>query len=680
MKITKYLNDKTNSLINEKKKENFRQECKGLAKYLIQHKYPPPYQDKVMWEKILYSWAKSYYSKLDKHGGCPVVMEDKDLALLDLKYEAEDFCEEKETRIKAITCFNNGDIDKDYCDEKCANKIKEYNAWIDGRKSYFNEKENMIISKCKKKPSHFPTKECNILKHNLFSTFSICNGKRSDTTVPSAPQEENTALERESKNAAFSTSSHEVSSEEVAKNSIEEQIQVEHDAKTDQKTQYASQSEPKELLSTEPSSTLYNTGEIQHVQIAQVENLETSLQPEDEDPLSLEPNILQHSDPKGLLSPHSSKSPQLFPEVSVSTSVPSFSNNKSKHFTDDNLENPIYDDEEIIKKIKINELTKNVNLSRRQKDRSKTIIEVHMEVLEKCRNEDWENKKEAFLKICLDEFTKKDYRTYPNLTDDDLITENIKSSNDIEKQNFLWNKWIERHRYLFSKLKKEDWYNNLKNEWKKELAYIQEIEELKKKSPNENLKIPFLEIEKNLWKQWISENCNIIEQYLEQEWLRVLTEKLQSISEECVSEETINYISLINIEELQNKENCKESYKYIKKKLLTKLCILVLMSILEECTKEVNFDNRESYLNSSINEWKAEVYSGNKQEITENITEYNNNDIENKRNKELHAHIGNDNFRNEIEEWTRENDLYASSIVNDGTIKKSHHIAERYTS
>ncbi|KAI4834118.1 STP1 protein [Plasmodium brasilianum] len=220
-------------------------------------------------------------------------------------------------------------------------------------------------------------------------------------------------------------------------------------------------------------------------------------------------------------------------------------------------------------------------------------------------NEDWENNKEALLEICIDELAKEDYRTNPNLTDDDLTKKNIKSSNDIKKQNIQWNKWIERYRNLSEKLKKEEWYNNLKNEWKKELAYIQGIEELKKKSSYENRKILFLEIEKDLLKQWISENCNIIEQYLEQEWLKVLTEKFKSISKECVSEETINYISLINIEELLHKENYKELYKYIKKKLLTKLYILVLMSILEECTKEVNFDNRESYLDSSINEWKA---------------------------------------------------------------------------
>ncbi|KAI4833799.1 uncharacterized protein MKS88_000219 [Plasmodium brasilianum] len=708
---TKYLNDITNSLKKETKKEKFREGCKGLAKYLIQHKNPPPYQDKVMWEKILYSWAKSYYSKLDKHGGCLVIVDEKDLALLNLKYEVEDFCEEKESRIRGIPCYKNERINIKDCNEVCASKINEYNTWINGRKSYFNSKKDTIISKCNNQPSHFPSRQCNILGSSIFKTLSECKIKRVDSQLPSAHKEEKKDVQAETQNTFNIPSTGKVSTQEIVKSSQEDQIQTEKYTTHDQEIRQEPQSQTNLQLSTEPLSTAKKVTRIQDVSTGLDSNSITLLQPENEGLLQSTSIILQNKDSYVSLAPHSPENSPLTAEASVSSSVPveysgpfkilgilkknknlrrqvkflrllipSFSNNNSKHFTDDHFENPIYDDEEIIKKIKINELTKNVNSSKQQKDRSKTIIEVHMQVLEECRNEDWENKKEEFLKICLDEFKKKDYRTYPNLTYNDLITENIKSSNDIEKQNILWNKWVETHRYLFAKLKKEDWYNNLKNEWKKELAYIQEIDKLKKKSSNENRKIPFLEIEKDLWKQWISKNCNIIEQYLEQEWLKVLTEKLQSISEECVSEETINYISLINIEELQNKENYKELYKYIKKKLLTKLCILVLMSILEECTKEVNFNNRESYFDSSINEWKAEVYSDNKQEITENIIEYNNNDIENKRNKELHAHIGNENFRNEIEDWTRENDIYANSIVNDGTIKKSHDIAQRHTS
>ncbi|SBT00278.1 STP1 protein [Plasmodium malariae] len=166
---------------------------------------------------------------------------------------------------------------------------------------------------------------------------------------------------------------------------------------------------------TESSGTQSNTEEIQNILTEQNVFLETLLQLQSKGTLPPDLNSPQHPDPQGSLSPNSPESPQLSPEVSASASglfkqkkkirrrqvkflrllVPLFSNNISKRFTDNNLENPIYDNEEIIKKIKINELTKNVNSSKQQKDRSKTMIEVHMEVLE-CRNEDWENNKEAF--------------------------------------------------------------------------------------------------------------------------------------------------------------------------------------------------------------------------------------------------------------------------------------------
>ncbi|SBS95189.1 STP1 protein, partial [Plasmodium malariae] len=356
---------------------------------------------------------------------------------------------------------------------------------------------------------------------------------------------------------------------------------------------------------------------------------------------------------------------------------PSFSKHKSKFLTDDLLEHPIYDEKEIVKKIKINEFKKNINLSNRKKDRSKTIIEVHMEVLEVCRNEEWENNKEEFLKIFIDEITKKEYNVYPNLTNDDLITQNIKSSNDIPKQNILWNKWIERHRYISEKLKKMDWFNNLKNEWKEELAYMKKMVKLKIKSSNENHKVLFLEREKDIWKQWISKKGTIIEQYLEQECFNEFSEDFHNISDEYLNEDTKNYVSLMNIEEFQNKENYEEFYNYVKQKLVRKLCILVFMTILEECKKEVNFENRELYLDSSINELKKRLSSDKKPVITENIIKYNSNDLEYIKNNEIHAHIGNNTFRNEIENWVIEDNVYANSIVNYGALHKSDEIEEK---
>ncbi|SBT00273.1 STP1 protein [Plasmodium malariae] len=672
-RITQHIISKTSSLKDEKDKNKIREGCRSLANNLINYKSAPNYHDKGIWERVLYTWAKSYYAKLNKHGGCPVIMEERDLALLNLKYEVEDFCEEKEARIKRITCFKNGDIDEDNCDEVCSRKIKEYNEWINGKNMYFNNKKGPIINKCNTQPSHFPTRQCNILKHDIFKTFSVCKDKTSYTSVPSLPKGENKIVEVESQNTAFIPPSHKVSAEEDPHNAQQMQSQSEPSTSIQHDIQQESQIEPRALPSNEPPRTTDKSTQIQDMPMDQVEDSKTLPQPELENALPPSPNTLHHADAKVSLEYHSPATKSLSSEVSVPSSgfpnynelskildtinstyysifkitticyyiligmfkkkkiikrrqvkflrilVPSFSKNKTNLLIDDNLEYPIYDKEEIVKKIKINELANNLNSSKQKKDRSKTIIEVHMEVLEEFRNEEWENNKEEFLKICIDEFAKKNYKIYTNLIDYDLVTENIECINDNTKKNILWNKWVERHKNISEKLKKDDWFINLKNEWKKEQAYIKIFVELKKNHTNETQKVPFLEIEKDLWKHWISKKGIIIEQYLEQHWIKELEMDLNNMSDECVKEDTKNYVTLRNIEELQHQENYEELYKYIKKKLLTKLCILALMTMLEEYKKEVNFENKESYLDSCINEWKTEEYS----KKTKNYRTYN---------------------------------------------------------
>ncbi|SCP02973.1 STP1 protein [Plasmodium malariae] len=745
-KISKHIINKIPSLINESNIDNFRMKCLELVNFLIQHKKAPLYENQNKWEGTIKYWATSYFKLIaKKHGGCFPILDNNEKNILELNYEALDFCEKKNNKISEIQCLTGRRKILGECDKTCSNKINEYNVWINNEKVNFNNKKELLKHNCKNPPSQFPTEKCNILKSNIFSTLNECRDKNSATISPSTSKEEKTPLQVVGQNIVNSPPNDKVPTKEVMQDSLEGPTQTKEETTEDQEKPPVSQPVTQVSTSDATSSSQSTSAQIQNIQSEPDTTSKASSQPENEASLSPGSNILQNSVSQITMAPSSTETISSHSGTSLPSStsansngplkildsekhtaitnkytilisflcvivfflfikyaliemfkkkkktrrrhmkflrllVPSFSSNKSELFTDYRLEHPIYDDEEFIKKIKINELTKNVYLSKRKKDRSRTIIEVHMEVLEECRNEDWENNKEAFLKICLDEFTKKDYRTYPNLTYNDLITENIKCSDDITKQNILWNKWIERHRNISEKLKKVHWINNLKNEWKKELAYIQEREELKIKSPNENHKVPFIEIEKDLWKHWISKKGIIIEQYLEQEWIKQLDMDLNIMSDECVKEDTKNYIALINTEELQHKENYEELCKYIKKKLLTKLCILVLMTILEEYKKEVNFDNRESFLDISINEWKTQKYSRNKQEITENTTEYINSDIENKRNKEFHTHIRKDSFRNEIEDWIGEDDLYARSIVNNGTVEKSIDIAEKHIS
>ncbi|SCN12446.1 STP1 protein [Plasmodium malariae] len=717
------------SLKSENKKEKFREKCKNLADYLINSKDPYRHYQEYIWKGALRTWYSKYFTGITQHGGCFMIFNNEEKELLELFYDADDFCEKKEEYMEILNNYktNNSNIYNFNGDANCINKFTEYNVWIKGREDHFNNKKSLLRSKCENKISlsQYPTNNCDIMNSQTFKTiskfiYSDMNIPEEKVKVPEKPQRDNKDPENSiPQNEILSpvenspsvqhspieispqqgASGHTVNQDKTKENVVEASSEFESSEQTTDSNSLHTQQEDSIL----PSSIPKDSGAFSNPEIISPSTDSLSFTS-----LSLAPSTHPTSADKVVKKPNNCISSILISILTIvlfsffikfllmmmfkkkrkikrkqikflKLLVPSFSNKKNKLVKDKHLGYSIDEDEEIIKKIKINELTNNVNLSKRKKDRSKTIIEVHMEVLEKCINEDWENNKEEFLEICIDALVQKDYRTCANLTDDHLITENIENTNDIKSLNTLWNKWIEKYRNASEILKKEHWFHNLKNEWKQELAYIHEMEEIKKKS-GEKPKVPFFEIEKYLWKQWISKNGTIIEQYLEQDWFKGLAEQLQNMSEECENEDNKNYLSPLNIEEFQQKGNYEELYKYIKKKLLTNLCVLALMTVLEECKKEVYFENRESFLDISINEWKTKKYSGNKQEITENTIEYVNSDKENKRNKEFHTHIGKDSFRNEIEVWIGEDDLYASSIVNDGTVEESIDIAEKHIS
>ncbi|KAI4833619.1 uncharacterized protein MKS88_000097 [Plasmodium brasilianum] len=713
--IRAHIQNKTNFLKRENKEDLFREECKQLADYLIENTSPPWYTSQHMWESLLKFHLHQYFKDITNYGGCPMILKKEHKELLELKYKEEDFCKKKTAQLKEIESLKQNNSGK--CANTCLDKCKTYNAWIKQMQNQFEEKKSLFKncytkeSPKKKSKKQIPEPVCNILDQDTFKELSECITPNSiDTTEHLL---ENKRLQSETEGT-----------DQIIPKLQDQNIDVPITPKnqTELELQIPSQAPPK-LIDGEALEIQDSTKETNHLQPLTDASLETANSSEyvhvvSEDTNESPPQTVQdmqlspdreNTQPTDKASIYTlARSPPQIPHTTGTTLnpsdkytssilislfaltgmfkkkkkisrrhvkflrllVPSFCNKKSKIFTDDPLEHTIYDDEEIIKKIKINELTKNVNLSKRTRDRSKIIVEVHMEVLEEFRNKEWENIQDEFLEICIDEFTKEDNITFPNLIDDDLIIENIKCIIDIKKQNILWNKWIQRHRNLSQNLKKDDWFNNLKDEWKREVSYIQEMEEIKKKSSNENQKVSFLEREKDIWRQWISKKGMILQQHLDQYWNNGLAEELRNISDEWVNEDTKNYVSLLNVQELQHKENYEELCKYIKKKLLTKFCILVLITVLEEYKNEVNLENRESYLDRSINEWKGEGYSSKKQEITENIIEYNKNYIENKRNEEFDAHIRKDSFRNEIEDWIREDDLYANSIVSDRTIDK----------
>ncbi|SBT57155.1 STP1 protein [Plasmodium ovale wallikeri] len=125
---------------------------------------------------------------------------------------------------------------------------------------------------------------------------------------------------------------------------------------------------------------------------------------------------------------------------------------------DHNLLEQTVKNEEYVKLLKINRYKQ--EMQKRKKEKKKTLIEVHMEVLEEYKNEKWELHKGDFLEICLRGFINDENETYQKLPYSKLTINNIKNEKtieDIQKQEILWNNWIENHRNILEQWKKEEW-------------------------------------------------------------------------------------------------------------------------------------------------------------------------------------------------------------------------------
>ncbi|SPJ10019.1 surface-associated interspersed protein 8.2 (SURFIN 8.2) [Plasmodium sp. DRC-Itaito] len=288
----------------------------------------------------------------------------------------------------------------------------------------------------------------------------------------------------------------------------------------------------------------------------------------------------------------------------------------------------VYEDEEKKKKKKYNDEYEKKdfedNIINRDNDKIfwskerewkwKTIIEIHMEVLEDFKNEEWEQNKGDFLEICIEEFIKEDNEFNNNIkkSKDDLLinkNEDIYFSNVIEKQKRLWNKWIERHRYMIDKWKKEDWFCNLKETLKNEFEEKMDIgkESFLYENNREYGRNPYLEKQKIIWKRWIAKYVKHIDDYIIEIWFKRMMEEFEK-EQEYLEKPTCEK------DEIINKESNHDDlifFKIKKKKLIKKIWIQIHMMLLEEYIKEeckqsknILLDNYIDILKSDGNEKK----------------------------------------------------------------------------
>ncbi|SBT01591.1 PIR Superfamily Protein [Plasmodium malariae] len=191
-KIRNTIIEKTSSLSNVNDKQNFRKECLALADYLVKNKSPPSYysNQKKRWEGAIRDWNEKYYKGLTKHGGCFMIFEEEEKEILELIYEAEDFCDEKINKRPEKSCILKARTNPNNCYSKCSKKISEYNEWIKEKKNYFTKDKKEIYEKCRKnnKVLPFPKQTCDVSNPQTFEEIPVC--MVSDSTAHKGTVEE----------------------------------------------------------------------------------------------------------------------------------------------------------------------------------------------------------------------------------------------------------------------------------------------------------------------------------------------------------------------------------------------------------------------------------------------------------------------------------------------------------
>ncbi|SBT57537.1 STP1 protein [Plasmodium ovale wallikeri] len=264
---------------------------------------------------------------------------------------------------------------------------------------------------------------------------------------------------------------------------------------------------------------------------------------------------------------------------------------------DPNLLGQIVENDAYIKLLKINRYKQ--EMQKRKKKNKKTLIEVHMEVLEEHKKDEWELHKGDFLEICLRGFINEENETYQNFPNSKLTINNIneKTIEDIQKQEILWNNWIEDHRNILEQWKKEEWFHILKNKWKKEQQiYKANNNKLQENILNEEEKHSIVS-QKDIWKQWILKQATLIDMFNKEDWFKSMVYVQDKEKNNC----RINEYNNITVTTETQLKNEKPNHEYSRSKgIIQKLMVQIHMMVLEECIKEDIIKQKELSIDNFI--------------------------------------------------------------------------------
>ncbi|KNG78058.1 merozoite-associated tryptophan-rich antigen 2 [Plasmodium falciparum IGH-CR14] len=330
------------------------------------------------------------------------------------------------------------------------------------------------------------------------------------------------------------------------------------------------------------------------------------------------------------------------------------------------------------------EMIKKINKKAQSKDTEedimwKTVIEIHMKIIEEDKKQEWEKNKGDFLQICRQEFLNENqYNRNENsrFVNDYMVQDNYM----IKRQNGIWNKCIERNRYILEKWKKEKWFEKLKNQWKNEQnIYVNTREVYSNINDETNVKEinPLIEGEKVLWKKWLRNQKGLLEKYNEEFWFKKLFEDYEKEVENDDDDDYYYYHMSVNQQGKHpedlitlNKISNQSLQKFKKNKLITTMWIEIHMMILEECKEEEVQLNKELFLDSCIKELIKEKESKGKCKMLEIVLDLKDKHVLINKNLEMNKRIGknSNNLFENIKTQVKNNEnnyIYEMMLNND---------------
>ncbi|SBS93190.1 STP1 protein [Plasmodium ovale curtisi] len=270
-----------------------------------------------------------------------------------------------------------------------------------------------------------------------------------------------------------------------------------------------------------------------------------------------------------------------------------------------------------IKLLKINRYKQ--EMQKRKNKKKTTLIEVHMEIFEEYKNDEWELHKGDFLEICLRGFINEQNGAYTNFPNSELTISNKKKEKvieDTEKQENLWYNWIESHRNIIEQWKKKEWFQILKNEWRKEQQiYKEKNEKLRENILSEQEKHSIVS-QKDIWRQWISKQANFIDKINKEDWFKSMVDEKNKIKENYSANKYNENTIVTSVYGSDSEKSYHEPYR--RKKIIEKLMVQMHIIVLEECIKEDIIKNKEI----CIDDYIQDINSENKYEEKYNMPKY----------------------------------------------------------